>query len=105
MHLQLTLRLRLLQVLLELVTISGAAEVLRPEDDVGAAAGAFCFIKGQVGVLHELLGIGTVNGCQRDADARSGSDLVPEQVVRLGKRAHQALSQLGRVGFAHGARL
>jgi hypothetical protein len=56
-------------------------------------------------MLHQLLGTGTVLGCERDANARAGSDLVAEHTVRLSERMHQALGQLRCLGLRRGAGL
>jgi hypothetical protein len=69
-------------------------------EGVGAASRGLGTIKGQIGVLDEVLGIGTVLWCQCDADAGARSNWVSEYIVRFSERSHQAFGQLRCLSFA-----
>ena len=72
-------------------------------EGVGATSRGLRTIKGQIGVLHEVLGIGAVLWCQCDADAGARSNWVSEYIVRFSERSHQAFGQLRCLSFACGA--
>ena len=68
------------------------------EKPVGAATAGLGAIERQIGVLEQLVGVGAVVGCDRDADAGIDHDLAVIEVVRQCNRVAESSGKSFRVG-------
>ena len=77
----------------------------RLEETIDSAAIRLGAVQGHVGVLEQLVGVGAVSGCKRDADAGVDHHQMAMQVVgsadRLGKAPRQPfrVSRVGDIGL------
>ena len=71
---------------------------VRLEETIGPASGGFGGIHRQIGVLQNLIEIGTVLRSQRNADAGVRGDLMTETFVGLPDRIEDPRHEIGDVG-------
>src|SRR5690606_27904094 len=86
------------QVEFELTPLLHARVHFGLEEAIEAAALGLGAIEGEIGVLHERVGIGTVRRGKRNADAGADDDLVARKLIGRRERLDEARRERSHIG-------